>query len=293
MIARSTSVLAILAAAVAFSAPPGGHRDRDDGHDRGREARPQERESPAFDLVSDFTRLLIDSRYHEDWNDGCVHWESHPWDRDWVLMRPAISRDYRCREVHAEEEWLVPRSGGEPYLISGDSRVPLSRLRKSRPEPQVHEYDASHANPPMRPGLHSRYEPSVNDLAFHGPRHRPAGAILLPLQRHADNFRLIHERRLHERPTASGDIVLRLLIRTGGVVSNCLLLSSTTGDATLDQQIQNEASSVTFDPSDAGTTVDYTVHLQDEDGNTAPAPSSSSQYEDGSSQGMRSINQAP
>jgi len=287
MIARSASVLAVLTAAVAFSAPPGGHRDRDDGHDRGREARPQEHESPAFDLVSDFTKLLTNSRYHEDWSDGCVRWESHPWDRDWVLMRPVISRDHRCRDVHADEEWLVPRGGGEPYLISGDSRVPLSRLRKPRPEPQTHEY----ANPPMHPGLRSRYEPSVNDLAFHGPRHRPAGAILLPLQRHADNFRLIHERRLHERPTASGDIVLRLLIRAGGVVSNCLVLSSTTGDATLDQQIQSEARSVTFDPSDAGTTVDYTLHLQNEDGNAVPASPSQSGTSNG--QGTRSVNQIP
>jgi hypothetical protein len=285
MTARSVAILAVLAAAATFSAPPEGHRDR--GNDHGREARQQEHESPAFDPVSDFTKKLADSRYHENWSDGCVRWESHPWDRDWVLMRPVTSRDYRCRDVRADEEWLVPRGGGEPYLVSGNSRVPLSKLRKVQPGPQVHEYDASHANPPVRPGLHSHYEPSVNDLVFHGPRHRPAGAILLPLQRHADNFRLIHERRLHERPTASGDIVLRILIRAGGVVSNCLVLSSTTGDATLDQQIQSEVSSVTFDPSDAGTTVDYTVHLQNEDGNAAsPAASDNAT-------GARSVNQLP
>ncbi len=166
--------------------------------------------------------------------------------------------------------------------------------RTVRQEPQRQQMSQRQDGPQDRqirqtPQRHSRYEPRDSEISFPGARRRPTESVLRPLQRHDAQLREIHEEHLQRHPNSFGDIALQFVIRASGIVSECIILNSTTGDAALDEAIRDEVSDINFPVSSSSTTVNYTVHLDKSSTTTENSTSTTTTTTSGKTRSINSV----
>jgi len=117
-------------------------------------------------IVHDFTRLLLKNNIHHEAPSGCVQWESKRSRHGNTIMHSRVSQDPRCRDVHVNETWIVPNSGGDPYRVDGKRHTPISQLRQSPPPPQRQQ-------PPPQQQPQQRQQPQRQQTAPPSQKSQP------------------------------------------------------------------------------------------------------------------------
>lgn len=84
-------------------------------------------------LASTFKAHLARARLYRapEFPEGCLDWTLSPKGSDSVWMLPKVASAKACRGVHVDDRWILSRSGGEPFLVSGphdEERTELSML---------------------------------------------------------------------------------------------------------------------------------------------------------------------
>jgi len=84
-------------------------------------------------LTSSFKARLAHARLYRapEFPEGCLDWTMSPKGSDSVWMFPKVASTKACRGVHVDDRWILSRSGGEPFLVSGphdEERTELSML---------------------------------------------------------------------------------------------------------------------------------------------------------------------
>lgn len=91
---------------------------------------------------------------------------------------------------------------------------------------------------------------------------RSPESILRVIRTHVGGFRYTYEKALKERPDLGGKISLRFTISPSGDITAIEVVSSSTGDANLDERIKEQAKRMKFDQIDRGNvTVSYAFVL--------------------------------
>jgi TonB family protein len=91
---------------------------------------------------------------------------------------------------------------------------------------------------------------------------RSPESILRVIRTHVGGFRYTYEKALKERPDLGGKISLRFTIAPSGDITAIEVVSSSTGDADLDEQIKDKAKRMKFDQIEQGNvTVTYAFVL--------------------------------
>jgi TonB family protein len=105
--------------------------------------------------------------------------------------------------------------------------------------------------------------PRPTDLELGGEAgSRSPESILRVIRTHVGGFRYTYEKALKERPDLGGKISLRFTIAPSGDITAIEVVSSSTGDAALDDQIKDKAKRMKFDQIENGNvTVTYAFVL--------------------------------
>lgn len=62
----------------------------------------------------------------------CVDWRTTPVGKDSVRFIPSVAAIHECRLLRIQDEWIVPRAGGEPVFVrAGKAPRPLSEYGKT------------------------------------------------------------------------------------------------------------------------------------------------------------------
>lgn len=148
-------------------------------------------------------------------------------------------------------------SGKTPPSKAGkDSVVGISLGREAR-------VGRSNAIPMVRASGGIIQSPKPAEIhVVEGAQHRTQESVIHVVRTHVGGFACSYRKYLRDDPALKGTLALRFVISPDGKVTKAEIISSTTGNASLDEEIRVKACRMRFDDAAGPVTVDYAMTLQ-------------------------------